>query len=340
MTILISCEMGGELVPPWLVRQPMSSGCALNSEVVATTQEISPDHEDSAAKTSVICQWPRCESNSGGGETVVPAIAREDSVAESPAMTSSMASGGSLAMEAASVMETSSANEVSSGKQDHSQCSGGKLVFGRFPEKLPGDDAARYVARRMAKLLQSPIIENKYTSALIDVTRSARHRSVMPAEVRKWPREVRDRLIQEVHADYRNRVQAAIEQNSRRHGFTIHVSVRSFALKSEGRLRRTDVGLLYDPSREDEMAFCLDWIDEMYDLAPMIRVRRNYPRRGTTESLVTAMRSHFTADDYIGVELLLNRAWAGRRVALRDQAIEGICKSLDEVLEFQAADAA
>ncbi|GAA4469238.1 hypothetical protein GCM10023156_60970 [Novipirellula rosea] len=215
-----------------------------------------------------------------------------------------------------------------------------KFVPGQLPGRLPGDASARYVARRMAALLQSPLIENKYAAALIDVTRSSRHRSVMPPEVRRWPTEDRNRLIQEVHAGYRNRVRNAIEQHSRRHGFTLHVSVRSFASSSEGRQRRTDIGLLYDPSREDEMAFCLDWIDEMYESAPMIRVRRNYPRRGTTESLVTAMRSHFSAEHYVGVELLLNRAWAGRRVGLRDQAIEGICRSLDQVLDFQSADAA
>ncbi|EMI21716.1 N-formylglutamate amidohydrolase [Rhodopirellula maiorica SM1] len=298
MTILISCEMGGELVPPWLVRQPVSGERSV----------MEPAFVESAKIETRRSEFP-AEVNLSG------AIGDE--------------------------VNRSEANRSEINRQDESFQSGGSdLLPGQFPEKLPGDAAARYVARRMASLLQSPLVENKYAADLIDVTRSSRHRSVMPPAVRKWPCEERDRLVQEVHAEYRNRIRNAVEQHSLRHGFTIHISIRSFALRSEGRLRRTDVGLLYDPSREDEMAFCLDWIDEMYDWAPMIRVRRNYPRRGTTESIVTAMRNHFTADRYIGVELLLNRAWAGRRVALRDQAIEGICRSLDEVLDFQSADAA
>ncbi|WP_442505707.1 N-formylglutamate amidohydrolase [Novipirellula sp. SH528] len=266
MSILISCEMGGDRVPLWLVRESLAAP----------------------------------QPNSGCDEFT----------------------GVSLERRAQTAL-----NSI-------------QFVPGKLPERLSGDAAAKYVARRMAAMLQVPLIENKYSADLIDVTRSARHRSVMPSAVRQWDSEKRDRLLTEVHAEYRSGIQRAIQQQSRQHGFTIHLSVRSFASLSDGRQRRTDVGLLYDPSREDELAFCLDWMDEMYESVPMIRVRRNYPRRGTTESLVTAMRSHFPADRYIGVELLVNRAWAGRRVSLRDQAIEGICKSLNDVLEFQTADAA
>ncbi|TWU25051.1 N-formylglutamate amidohydrolase [Novipirellula galeiformis] len=211
---------------------------------------------------------------------------------------------------------------------------------GHLPAQLPGDEPARYVARRLAKLLCVPVIENVHSPELIDVTRSTRHRNVMSATVRRWPDEVRQRLIDEVHTAYRTRVQHAIEQQTRRSGYAIHVSVRSFALRSNGMLRRTDIGLLYDPSRDDEVDFCLDWMDEMYDVIPMVRVRRNYPRRGTTESLITAMRNYFPAERYIGVELLLNRAWAKRRVSQRDRVIQGICDSLLALQGSQVANAA
>ncbi|TWU31562.1 N-formylglutamate amidohydrolase [Novipirellula artificiosorum] len=198
------------------------------------------------------------------------------------------------------------------------------------------DPAARYAARKMAARLSVPLIENEYAADLVDVTRSARHRSVFPPSARRFGDETRHRLLAEIHHPYRQRIQTAIAELLHQHPVVVHLSIRSFVSRKNGTLRRTDVGLLYDPSREDEVDFCLDWIDEMYEEVPMVRVRRNYPRRGTTESLVTAMRSAFPEQTFIGIEVLLNRAWAARPVLRRDEAIDGMCRSLEMLLELES----
>lgn len=213
-------------------------------------------------------------------------------------------------------------------------------VPGQLPSRLSGDSTARYVSRRMSQLLNVPLIENRCSAELIDITRSVRHRCLFPTPIMDWPEELRQRLIEEVHAPYRECMERSIRDLIRNHGFVIHLSIRSFALRSNGKWRRADVGLLYDTSRKDEVDFCLDWIDEMYEGAAMLRVRRNYPSRGTKESVVTAMRGLFSSEPYVGVELLVNRAWASRSVALRDEAITGLCNSLHEILSSDIAEAA
>ena len=104
--------------------------------------------------------------------------------------------------------------------------------------------------------------------------------------------------------------------------------------------RRADVGLLYDPSAVDEVDLCIDWLEEMYFEVEYLRVRRNYPRRGTTDSLVKSMRAEFSGEYYLGVEILLNRAWAGREIAIRDEAIDQMCETLQAVMQINQTEAA
>jgi predicted N-formylglutamate amidohydrolase len=192
----------------------------------------------------------------------------------------------------------------------------------------------------MAVQLDARLIANEYSLDLVDVTRSPRHRQLFPPAIRKWPAEDRQRLIDTIYQPYRDRVREALQTALGRWSYVIHLSVRTFALRSGNKILRADMGLLYDPSVDDEVDLCLDWIDVMYDRLPMLRVRRNYPRRGTTDSITKAMRSELAGQPYLGIELMLGRAWAGRPVAIRDEVIDGICSSLREVADHGQSEAA
>lgn len=202
------------------------------------------------------------------------------------------------------------------------------------------DAPALYVARRMSRQLTAPLIVNEYSMALIDVTRSLHHRALFPPGTRSWPADDRQRLIDQIHAPYRQQIRAGIESLFSTQSYVIHLSIRSFPLRQSGKIRRTDTGLLYDPSRDEEVDLCLDWIDEMYDVIPMLRVRRNYPRRGTTDSITRSMRSEFSDLSYLGVEVLVNRAWAGRPLAIRDETIDQMCVCLQRVIAWPQSEAA
>ncbi|MGI9473975.1 MAG: N-formylglutamate amidohydrolase [Rubripirellula sp.] len=211
---------------------------------------------------------------------------------------------------------------------------------GQLPPTLTWDQPARYVAERMTRALKVPLITNAYSNDLIDVTRSLHHRQLFPTVTRDWPEADRTALIETIYEPYRREVRSAIRKGLDRWGYLIHVSIRSFDLKSKGKPRRADAGLLYDPARDDEVDFCLDWIDEMYEEIPMLRVRRNYPGRGTTDRLTKAMRTEFADENYLGIDLMINRAWAARPVAIRDEAIDGISWTLRTVTEMDQAEAA
>ncbi len=229
---------------------------------------------------------------------------------------------------------------------------------GRTREQDAADRAARFAARRLAERLDAPLIANEYSPRLVDVGRSVGNRRLFPSPASEWissqgdgpaaarPRPPswrkaeRTRLVEEIHAPYRTAIRQQISRLMIRHPFVAHLSVRTFAVKYRGGHRRTDIGLGYDPGAAHEVAFCLDWIDELYDRMPMVRVRRNYPRRGTIDSVTRSMRRHFDGMPYLGIEVQLNRAWAARPVAARDRVLSGIASTLRGLTTLLQSEAA
>ncbi|MEM9588555.1 MAG: N-formylglutamate amidohydrolase [Planctomycetota bacterium] len=207
------------------------------------------------------------------------------------------------------------------------------------PPRLAGDSSARFAAESIARLSSAPLVINRYSPELIDVSRSIRHRQLFSPQTRGWPSADRQRLIEQVYHPYRRNLTDRIRQLQKASGFVIHVSVSSFPAIQNGRHVRTDAGLLYDPSRQDEVDFCLDWIDWMYEEVLDFRVRRNHPRRGTSGGMMRTLRQEFQEENYLGIELALNRAWVSRPVAARDRVLEGIACCLDAVLAFEIIEA-
>lgn len=185
------------------------------------------------------------------------------------------------------------------------------------------DRDANLAARKLAHHSGGVLISNEFRSDLIDVGRSLHHRDLFPPHIRALPAATRQTIIEEIHLPYRNRVQQQITAMLASWSYVVHLSVRTYDAKTNGGdWRRGDVGLLYDPSRPDEVDWCLDLIEELYESLPVLKVRRNHPRRGTNDSLTKSMRSLFPADVYLGIEMTLNRSWVARPVVRREKVLD------------------
>ncbi|MGV3485530.1 MAG: N-formylglutamate amidohydrolase [Planctomycetaceae bacterium] len=201
------------------------------------------------------------------------------------------------------------------------------------------DVGALDAAQHFAKQLRCPVVAAPYSPQIIDVNRSVGRAGLFSPAARQLPKAVRERIVAEIHQPYRREVESAVARLMRKEDLVIHLSVHSFAtfepaqpiVEGEDRAlsaRRTDLGLLYDPAREYELALCMDWCDDLYYALPMLRVRRNYPRRGISESIIRSLRQTYSPDCYLGIELQLNRAWCVRDVPVRKKVFSGIAKSL------------
>ncbi|MEO1614922.1 MAG: N-formylglutamate amidohydrolase [Planctomycetota bacterium] len=195
-------------------------------------------------------------------------------------------------------------------------------------------------AAELSRLLDAPLIRNYFRNDLIDVGRSLGHRKLFGEAAEILNREMKHALIETVYQPYRNHVCLAIERMLQTHTFVVHLSVKSFAAKRRGTFLRTDIGLLYDPARGHEMDLCIDWIDEVYFSYADLKIRRNYPRRGTVDSLTKMLRTKFDPEVYLGIEVWLNQAWLGRNGSLRNEALRQLAIGLQATLAESISDAA
>ena len=139
----------------------------------------------------------------------------------------------------------------------------------------------------------------------------------------------RDELLGEHYFPYRQAVEIAVAELAARPPAAppcLHLSVHTFAPTWAGRPRDVDVGLLFDPDRRPELAFCRALRDDLARRRPRLAIRFNEPYLGIDDGLTTHLRRRFAADRYLGIELEVNQrfplgdgaAWA----ALGDELAE------------------
>lgn len=195
---------------------------------------------------------------------------------------------------------------------------GGNRVPARFQSHFKGhaallethrgyDPGALELARSLAGALGAPILYSTTTRLLIELNRSLGHPQLFSECVEALGPEERDWLIQNYYMPYQRRVEKAIESIHARNRRVLHLSVHSFTPVLHKQKRNADIGLLYDPRREREKAFCKRWADALRSEWPAYRVRMNYPYAGRANSLATLFRRRFPLKAYSGIELQFNQ---------------------------------
>ena len=184
--------------------------------------------------------------------------------------------------------------------------------------------AARFLARRH----HAPLIAATVTRLLVELNRSRGHRGLFSEVTRSLDPGTREEILRRYWEPHRHRVEAAGAAGTRR-GVVLHVAVHSFAPRLGRTTRNAEVGLLYDPRRAEERAFCRAWRLAIRGRSPDLRVRLNYPYRGAADGLTTALRRRFDGAHYLGVELELNQG-ALADPATRKAVLETVSAALGE----------
>lgn len=192
------------------------------------------------------------------------------------------------------------------------------------------DPGALHVARALARRLDVELLAVSTTRLLVEPNRSLSH----PRLFSEWskglgPRE-RETAIEHHYLPHRQRVVAAVTALGPPP--VRHIAVHSFAPSLSGVERDADIGLLYDPARSRERGLCRRWREILAALDPALRVRLNYPYRGTSDGLTTALRRQFPASRYLGIELEINQALLTGADRLRRRTTRALAASLEALL--------
>ncbi len=184
------------------------------------------------------------------------------------------------------------------------------------------DLGALRLARSLERSHRVPLYASTVTRLLVDLNRSIGHPRLFSEFVRDLDPAERQRLLDLHYFPHRAAVQSWIEARARQGRKVLHIGVHSFAPQINGRSRTADIGLLYDPSRSSERELSARWKRSLHEIAPKLRVRRNYPYLGKSDGFTTHLRRAIGPRHYLGIELEVNqrvlRTVEGQRLVARD----------------------
>lgn len=169
------------------------------------------------------------------------------------------------------------------------------------------DPGSAELAGRVADRLRVPLECGRVTRLIVDLNRSEFHPRLFSKFTVSLHAETRQALLDRYYRPFRRRVFDLVEAGIERFEHVLHLSIHTFTPELEGAVRRADIGLLYDPSRKGEQALATRWRERLERFDGNLRVRFNYPYRGTSDGHVTELRSRFDAGSYLGIELEVNQ---------------------------------
>jgi predicted N-formylglutamate amidohydrolase len=196
------------------------------------------------------------------------------------------------------------------------------------------DPGALALGRALAARLHAPLHFTTVSRLVVEQNRSPGHRQLFSAMMLRAPAALREDALRRYYLPYHRAVAGDVEQAIGEGARVLHISAHSFAPVLRGDVRRTDVGLLYDPAHAPEAAFCLA-LQHALRRHTQRRVRLNYPYRGTSDGFTTRLRRRHAPGAYLGVEVEVNQrlvraaGWTWLRGALAEGFADAVAALSD-----------
>lgn len=170
------------------------------------------------------------------------------------------------------------------------------------------DFGALAIASYLHDALNCELFSAKTSRLFIDCNRSLRHRHSFSQITRQLPLAEKEAIIQQYYWPFRKDVETKIDTLIDSGKQVWHVSIHSFTPILNNIIRKTDVGLLFDPRRFSEKQAARQWRQQFLQSGSKFKLRFNYPYLGISDGFTTALRKKYPEDSYIGLELEINQA--------------------------------
>ncbi len=139
-------------------------------------------------------------------------------------------------------------------------------------------------------------LKNEMTRLLIDFNRSIEHPKLFSKYSKHLPKEYKEFLFKKYY-DFRKKAKDFITQNNQP---IIHLSVHSFTPVLSNKIRKTEIGILFDPKRKNEYYFAKQIKKNLF-----YRCHFNLPYRGISDGHTQSLRN--LSSNYIGIEIEINQ---------------------------------
>ena len=170
------------------------------------------------------------------------------------------------------------------------------------------DIGACSVFRKLVKFAKPEFFcEGKFSRLFVDLNRTITNKSAFSEFYEALDNAAAAKTKAQA-STYWTEYRAAIEKfvKAKAKQDIIHLGIHSFTPKLNGKVRNTDIGILYDPSRPKECELAQVIKAEIKRLHPEMKVRFNYPYKGTSDGLTTTLRKKI-GPRYAGLEIEINQ---------------------------------
>jgi predicted N-formylglutamate amidohydrolase len=194
------------------------------------------------------------------------------------------------------------------------------------------DIGALRLARELAAAFGAPLFTATVSRLLIDLNRSPSHPHLYSATTRSLAPAQRKQIFARYYQPYRSALQQQVTEIIGNGYRAVHISCHSFTPVLDGKTRRADIGLLYDPARSVEAMLCQRWQRELSLRLPELAIRRNAPYKGVADGFTSALRRQLGSDQYCGIEIEINQIHVTRNAQAWRQLRRTLIETLQQVL--------
>lgn len=166
---------------------------------------------------------------------------------------------------------------------------------------------------------------------LVEPNRSLGHPQLFSEFTRELPETEKEELLEEFYLPYRHYIETRICQYISTGEKVLHLSVHSFTPELNGEVRNADIGLLFDPAREEEAEFCNRFQKSLFQKDRELQVKFNYPYLGIDDGFTTYLRQKFPKQ-YLGIELEVNQKFVNNN-KMEERLKNVIFEALSNILK-------
>ena len=170
------------------------------------------------------------------------------------------------------------------------------------------DIGAAQIFRKLVKFAKPEFYcEGKYSRLFVDLNRTITNKSAFSEYYEQLNKATASKVKAQATAywsEYRAVIEKFVKANVKNE--IIHLGIHSFTPELNGKVRNTDIGILYDPSRPKECELAKVIKAEIKRLHPEMKVRFNYPYKGSSDGLTTTLRKKI-GPRYAGLEIEINQ---------------------------------
>ncbi|MGA1826253.1 MAG: N-formylglutamate amidohydrolase [bacterium] len=182
-------------------------------------------------------------------------------------------------------------------------------LFMKYGDVLESHKGYDIGAAELFTILSSTIADYhlaaEVSRLLVDVNRSLGHGELFSFITKSLSDAAMEKILKCYYLPYRNKIEEKIQQYVVMDAVVIHLSIHTFTPVLNNKVRKADIGLLYDPRRKGEKFLCTQMKHRLSE--PHGKVHLNYPYRGTSDGLTTYLRKKFDEEHYVGIEMEINQ---------------------------------